>query len=155
MDVDVYGKIPSSKVGQYFCNSIGWWNPLWSYCEKIAPDLIPTVNLGHSRNGWGLTDDASRTLSGHLMAAIESGHTKRYADRYRKKLEALPLEPCTICGATGKRTEPPRTGPGEMHCNGCNGLGQALNPACHYPFEVENVQAFAEFLRDCGGFEIH
>ncbi len=64
------------------------------------------------------------------------------------------MEPCTICGATGKRAEPPQTGPGTLPSNGCDSSGRVLNFATHYPFDLENVREFARFLRASGGFEI-
>lgn len=154
MGMDVYGKAPASECGTYFRNNVWWWHPLWRYCETLAPDLIPKDNLGHSNDGWGLGRKAALKLADRLAAALASGDTQQYADRYRTKLEALPLEPCTICGATGHRAEPPQVGPGLLPCNACNGTGQVPNFATHYPFSVDNVREFEAFLRDCGGFRI-
>lgn len=154
MGMDVFGKAPTSEQGKYFRNNIWWWHPLWRYCEEIAPDLIPDDNLGHFNDGWGLDQVDALALAQRLELAIQSGETLRFAEEYRARLEALPAEPCTLCGATGKRAEPPLTGPGTLLCNCCNGSGRVLNVATHYPFDVENVRKFATFLRDSGGFEI-
>lgn len=150
MGMDVYGRSPVSERGRYFRNNVWWWHPLWDYCESIAPDIIPLNNLGHSNDGWGLSNRAARKLA----AALAAGETAQYAQCYAAYLEALPDEPCTICGATGKRAEPPHTGPGPMTCNGCDGTGRRPNFETHYPFSVGNVREFEAFLRDCGGFKI-
>jgi hypothetical protein len=39
-------------------------------------------------------------------------------------------------------------------CNACDGVGTRESFAAGYPFSVENVQEFADFLSDCGGFQI-
>jgi hypothetical protein len=49
---------------------------------------------------------------------------------------------------------PPQTGPGTLVCNACHGKGAVPHFATHYPFSEENVQEFAAFLRECGGFRI-
>jgi hypothetical protein len=63
-------------------------------------------------------------------------------------------EPCEICGGTGFRLPPPDIGAGDQFCNACDGLGQAPAPVRNYRLTVEAVEAFADFLHDCGGFTI-
>jgi hypothetical protein len=44
MGMDVFGKAPTRKVGEYFRSNVWYWHPLWHYCEEIAPDIIPSDN---------------------------------------------------------------------------------------------------------------
>lgn len=154
MGMDVIGRSPISETGRYFRNNVWWWRPLWQYCELVAPDVIPKGNLGHSNDGWGLGHRASVALAARLDSAIREGHTAAYEQARQEYLASLPLTPCDICGATGKRATPPAIGPGELPCNGCGGTGSQPNFETNYPFSVENVRKFAAFLRDCGGFRI-
>lgn len=154
MGMDVYGRSPVSECGKYFRNNIWWWHPLWEYCERLAADLIPPDNLGHTNDGWGLGARASRKLADRLRAVLDSGETETYAQQYAEFQAALPDEPCSVCGATGKRAAPPNAGPGDIPCNGCGGTGHTQNFARNYPFSAENVREFEAFLRDCGGFKI-
>jgi hypothetical protein len=39
-------------------------------------------------------------------------------------------------------------------CNGCDGVGTQEAWDLSYPFSVENVEEFARFLSECGGFSI-
>ena len=39
-------------------------------------------------------------------------------------------------------------------CNACHGHGKVQHFATNYPFAVDNVREFAEFLIECDGFEI-
>ncbi|MGP3790555.1 hypothetical protein [Pseudomonas sp. B392_1p] len=154
MGMDVFGQSPVSECGEYFRNNVWWWRPLWEYCERLAPDLIPPDNLGHSNDGWGLAGPASLILADRLAAALESGEVERYARDYTAFLEALPDEPCHICAGTGMCAEPPQCGPGTRPCNGCESTGRTPHFATRYPFSAENVREFEAFLRNCGGFEI-
>lgn len=151
MGMDVYG-----KNGSYFRNNVWWWQPLWNYCCEVGSNVIPDKvrASGHSNDGAGLNWADSIKLSEILLHQIESGKTKKYEDEYTAKIEALPDEDCTICGGTGLRAEVPNIGPGKLSCNGCNRTGKCRPWSASYPFSVENVKAFAEFLLTCGGFEI-
>lgn len=171
MGMDVYGKDPKSKKGEYFRNNVWWWHPLWDYCLNIHGDICDRVEYGHSNDGDGLDADEARTLGECLLADIDSGATSEYEDEYRKHLASLPVEDCPWCGATGIRTdevgvkqgmptaeleESTAILVGRNHgtCNACKGFGKQESWATNYPFSVENVREFAEFLLDCGGFEI-
>lgn len=107
MGMDVFGKQPRSKTGEYFRNSIWWWHPLADYILENSPqELTSKCRYWHSNDGDGLDDEDSKKLADHLQQLIDSGHTAASAGRYGR---------------------------------------------C---FSVDNVQEFADFLRDCGGFEI-
>lgn len=174
MGMDVYGKKPRSKTGEYFRNNVWWWHPLWEYCVTNHPTLIDvnTAEYGHYNSGAGLDAAAARKLGEALLTDIAEGITHRYQEGYYASIAAIPRETCFCCGGTGIRTDAVGV---EMHqnvkeldaelalllgrthgwCNGCNGEGLIDPPETSYPFEVRNVREFAEFLLDCGGFEIY
>lgn len=153
MGMDVYGKNADRKSGRYFRNSVWWWHPLWEYCAMIS-EVAAAVEHGHSNDGDGLDAEASRLLSRELRAAIKSGATKAYAKKRKEEIDAMPDIECEICDGTGKRTEAPNVGAGNIPCNGCAGRGRRRPSGESYHFSVENVASFAEFLAHCGGFEI-
>lgn len=173
MGMDVYGKTPVSERGEYFRNNIWWWRPLWDYCEQVAPELCTKID-GHTNSGDGLNDKGAKELGKILLTEVASGRTELYQNEYRRQLSELPLETCNICDGTGIRTNPSPSGEdfklyerelepdkqilyGRTHgwCNGCDGAGTTPNWMSNYPFSVENVIEFAEFLLESGGFEIH
>lgn len=154
MGMDVFGRAPRSEKGEYFRNNVWYWHPLWQYCQETVPDIAGRVEYGHSNDGDGLGDADAAELARRLQAEIDAGATAGYATARQAALEALPDEPCPVCGGTGGRREPPLVGPGPIPCNGCDGTGKMRPFATHYPFDVANVQEFVEFLRDCGGFAI-
>lgn len=159
MGMDVYG-----KDGSYFRNNVWRWRPLWNYCCEVGSNAIPdkVKASGHNNDGAGLNEKDSIKLAKILLHQIEIGETKKYEDEYTAKIEALPDEDCIICGGTGLRANVPNIGPGSNGCNACGGsfdgnnrgTGKRRPWAASYPFSVENVKEFAEFLLKCGGFEI-
>lgn len=174
MGMDVYGNKPKTDKGEYFRNNVWWWHPLWDYAISVGGEVIDveTADHGHYNSGAGLGARASAKLGKLLLAEIESGRTADYEQKYNKYLADLPLEECRYCEGTGIRTdevgienhmntreldEATAIALGRTHgtCNGCNGEGKHSSFNTNYPFSVDNVREFAEFLVDCGGFRIH
>jgi hypothetical protein len=154
MGMDVYGRNPRSKAGEYFRNNVWGWRPLWDYCEQAAPDLIPKNNNGHTNDGWGLNCTRSLALAKRLTELLDSGEVKKYEIGYIKMTETIPLENCSVCGGTGKRLPPPKVGPGDQPCNGCKGKGKRESINAGYVFDEKNIREFRDFLLECGGFKI-
>jgi hypothetical protein len=170
MGMDVYGKDPSTEKGSYFRNNVWWWRPLWDYCVEVAPELCEDVS-GHYNDGDGLNAEGASQLSTILFDELLSGRTAEYEKNRNMELAELPRENCDLCSATGIRTDaigvdmgqPEKELPVEVQiltgrtrgwCNGCGGIGTKENWAMSYPFSLDNVREFAEFLSDCGGFSI-
>lgn len=166
MGMDVYG-----KSGNYFRNNVWWWHPLWDYCLAVAPHIAGKVESGHYNDGDGLDGDDARALSEVLRNAVATGATAEYKRKYDEHLASLPREKCDLCDGTGIRTdkvgrsmgmpekaldEATAIAVGRTHgwCNACNGEGQKDAWATNYPFSVENVGEFADFLSECDGFQI-
>ena len=158
MGMDVYGKNPSSGKGEYFRNNVWWWHPLWDYCVEVAP-VAKRVKNGHTNDGSGLGEHNSKILAKRLRKEIESGRCKEYADAYAARIAAIPMEDCDLCKGTGTRPG------GEEQfgkqwvkdmkgCNGCLGKGKKKPWAANYPFSVDNVVEFCDFLETSGGFKI-
>lgn len=171
MGMDVFGKNATSKKGEYFRNNVWWWHPLWDYCLELHGDICAKVSSGHYNDGDGLGAYEASLLSDRLFADIATGVTANYEATYRKEIADLPRNDCEYCDSTGIRTDqvgiangmPERelapevaivVGRTHGYCNSCNGEGKVLPWEANYPFSVENVRQFAEFLADCGGFEI-
>jgi hypothetical protein len=179
MGMDVCGRNPSSKEGEYFRNNVWRWHPLAKYCQEIAPDITAQCKHWHHNEGDGLDERNSLLLADALQREIDSGRCKKWADLRESELERLPNVPCKYCEATGTRKPlpegelmdedysifialgiAPKLGAGDpanggFKCNACDGEGYVRPSECDYSFSVENVEKFVAFLRSCGGFEIH
>lgn len=153
MGMDVDGRAPVSKVGEYFRNSVWYWRPLWDYCHQIAPELIDDElhRAGHCNDGAGLNAKRSVALADKLQEEIRTGRCSIYANDRAARLEGIPDEDCPHCHGTGTRHD---LGPSRP-CNACEGKGHRRPYDTYYGFDVDNVQKFAAFLRDSGGFKIY
>ena len=159
MGFDLDGKKPLSDAGKEFRNNSWWWRPLWGYCEQVAPDLTSKVVYGQSNDGDGLNGKDSKDLAARLREEISSGRCAKFAAEYEAERKAIPPERCQWCHGTGKRKDAvARANVAQMEachgCNGCGGKGVSESFDAAYPFSEENVKEFADFLNDCGGFEI-
>lgn len=175
MGMDVYGKNPSDKMGEYFRNSVWSWHPLWDYCEHVASEITNKVKHAHSNDGDGLNDVESRALAAILVQELDSGRTAAYKDSYDAAIAALPDRECDLCDGTGVRKDrvvdfsqevvknawhpykknQPHPRHGQIGwCNACDGVGRRPDFRVHYGFRVDNVAEFIGFLKHCGGFEI-
>jgi len=149
LGMDLCGKQPNNETGEYFRNNVWWWRPLADYCCEIAPQYNGIS--WHSNDGDGLSAEDSVKLADILQALINDGSTARYEQKRKEMLDAMPDESCDLCDGTGTRNDAIVRG----ECNTCAGTGAVRPFDTYYPFSVDNVQLFVNFLRDCGGFEIN
>ena len=136
--------------GVYFRNNCWWWRPLWNYCYAVAPEIIndDLFDRGHGNEGAGLNDIDAKKLGNILMDEIASGKTIQYQASYEQYLHDLPDDVCTFCNGNNRGNSKMKD------CTRCNGTGKTTNFNKHYPFDVDNVESFALFCIESGGFEI-
>ena len=171
MGMDVYGKNPKSEVGTYFRRNVWGWHPLWDYVENVHPEIAELVEHAHTNSGTGLGARNSKKLAKLLMADFDSGKVAEYVAERNKALSELPFEDCNICEGTGIRTDALGKSSGwhkkeldpdiaiivgrtKGSCNACNGIGKREPWETNYYLYEDDIKEFAEFLVDCGGFEI-
>ena len=153
MGMDVLGKDPKSRKGEYFRNNVWWWRPLWEYVVSVCDDVLTKQDAGegHLNNGHEISARKVQQIAARLSELLTSGEVNRYEHEYRAALATLPLRPCEHCTGTGTRND--QSGKGK--CNGCGGRSKREAWATHYPFSADNVREFAEFCAHSGGFRIH
>lgn len=170
MGMDVYGKNPKSNAGEYFRRNVWGWRPLWDYCVDNYNDLVGEVS-GHTNDGDGLGNEGSLELARRIKEDLVSGKAKTYIDERNAYLADLPRPECDLCSGTGIRTDkvgvengmPEQELEPELQvilgrskgtCNGCRGEGKRDNFETWYSLDLDDLQEFAEFLENSGGFEI-
>lgn len=154
MGMDVFGRKPKNETGEYFRNNVWWWHPLWEYCCVVAPDLCGKVECGHTNDGDGLNAKDSLALAKLLSEEIESGRTAAYEVTRAATLAALPDVECSSCNGSGTRTFGSGSVAVAEPCSPCKATGVCRPWETYYGFEVANVEEFAAFLENCGGFQI-
>ena len=140
----------ASNPGVYFRNNCWWWRPLWDYCFIIADDIISkeVFESGHNNSGAGLNDKDAKLLGNRLMEHIADGRTINYQANYEQYLNDIPDDDCGVCNGNNRGNTK------KKDCNRCNGTGKTKSFNKSYPFDVENVEEFAKFCLESGGFEI-
>ena len=139
-----------ANVGQYFRNNCWWWRPLWNYCFEIADDIISEEvwNSGHSNSGAGLGSRNAKKLGNRLMERIADGSTIKYQAEYIQRQDDLPDDICSRCNGNNRGHSKVK------NCINCNKTGRTQSLNKSYPFDVDNVERFARFCLESGGFEI-
>jgi len=154
MGMDVYGKNPKNESGKYFRNNVWYWRPLAEYVCNIAPDITKYCENWQTNDGSGLNETRSVKLAKKIKEDLKSGIASVYEQTYHDKMQAMPDEDCTTCKGTGFRKDLSEYGGESKPCNGCDQTGKVRPFDAQYPFELSNVKEFANFLENCGGFEI-
>lgn len=171
MGMDVYGKNPTSEVGEYFRRNVWGWHPLWDYVENVYPEIAQLVTHAHSNDGDGLGARDSKKLAKLLMEDYESGKVAVYVAERNKAISEMEMPDCGYCEATGIRSDKVGTENGMPEkeldpdiqiivgrekgwCNACNGVGKTDPWEANYYLDDSDIKEFAEFLAECGGFEI-
>lgn len=173
MGMDVYGTKPVTPTGEYFRNNVWWWNPLWTYVVQAHADILPgDPQHGFFNDGYTLSANEAADLGAALLLDIKNGLVFQYEQNFNAHRAEQPLEDCSLCNATGIRTDDigvnmnmpnqlldPATQlvVGRTHgfCNGCYGLGKRESFITAYSFSVDNVREFAMFLLSSGGASIY
>ena len=138
MGMDVYGIQSTNKTGEYFRASVWSWRPIWSYVVANCSEFIDetTAQDGHANAGAGLDKEKSQLLSKKINELIDSGklHLRVVAKGFHNRVA-------------------PRDYP-ETESHYWWKLTDMKDNADSYPFEIEHLKEFADFLEYSGGFEI-
>jgi hypothetical protein len=141
MGMDVYGNNPTGKGGECFCIRIHYWEALADYIHAVAPTIAAKCTYWYSNDGDGLEVSDALGLADALQKEIDSGRCETYA-----KIK-------TKIGLLERDTLGSEHGLWDIAFDGNGAI--TLRPSdATYPFDVQNVQRFVAFLRECGGFRI-
>lgn len=174
MGMDVYGKNPTQKEGEYFRANLWYWRPLWNMTVFMDDGEIITDQVWqdcHLNDGAGLDARAAKKLAQTMRFAIEKGWVDTFIMHFNEKKAAIPMEECRVCATTGIRTDekgvelgmPEKElddvtaiAVGRTHgwCNACNGYGKKEPMSTWYQMDKQFVEEWTTFLEFCGGFEV-
>ena len=142
--------------GAYYRQSVWGWRPLWEFvciaCDGIVTDK--DANNGWYNGGHKISKTKTKRIAAKIRRLVKNGFVDKYVETRNKVINAMPNEDCEICDGTGKRTKPPKTGAGDIKCNGCDGKGHKRPWVNMYHLDKETVIEFGEFCEHSGGFKI-
>jgi hypothetical protein len=153
-EVNIYRETTN---GSYFRNNVWWWRPLWEFVCRTCVDILSGTDIekGQYNDGHEIPENKALKISKRLKEMVANGFADKWEKDRKAEIDKMELEVCGLCNGTGHRKEPPERGAGTyMECNACHGKGEKEAFETHYPFSVENVERFAAFCKDSGGFSI-
>ena len=120
-------KYHNDNPGVYFRNNVWWWRPLWDFvCLQCGDFMTDEQKMGGAYNNGKLIDQETAAKIGtKLEILLEDGTVDRWEELITKRNKELEKS----------RDEDERF-------------------MASYPFSRDNVENFAKFCLESGGFEI-
>ncbi len=155
MGFDIYGIRKKSEKGRHFDISELWWTGLANYVLRVCSNLFKEGEATEAwffNQGQRVSGRTATAIAKRLHELLESGAVRQFGRQFKKEQKARLTAPCSCVRA--KRKSSPRSVTRKVKCPKCNGTGIIKKNETIYPFTEETVKDFAEFCKDCGGFEI-
>jgi len=158
-------KYQDDNKGVYFRNNVWWWRRLAQYVYENTDEISEDdYGLWHENSGHQVDEVIAIRIADRLEELIKQGHTAEYqslveedmqkAEKHNKGIEAkLEALRKSVIKLTGNKDIAPEGYP-DIQKNQWEVLYGNKSWDDSYPFSVENVQDFADFCRQSGGFEI-
>ena len=115
-----------ANPGVYFRNNVWWWRPLWEFvCMQCDFMTDEQRKGGHYNDGKLIDQETAAKIGTKLKILLEDGTVDRWEDHIKTRNEEL------------KQSD-----------------NEKDKFAASYPFARDNVENFADFCLQSGGFEI-
>ena len=158
-------KADDENPGRYFRNNVWWWRPLWNYvCEQCQDFLtIEDMSGGSSNSGHKISNTKALMISRRLSKLIAEGLVDKEdrnlslmvakAQTSNQELKEQMDEITKKCHKEHGKDLVPANYP-EPYYSKWKTLQSQHDWDADYPFNSDNVKAFAKFCGQSGGFEI-
>ena len=122
-----------NNPGVYFRNNCWWWRSLWDYVCNECDDILSERDWesGHYNDGHTISEEKAVQIGKRLNELIESGKAQAYVDAYEQERKEA-----------------------EEANKGLKSSDEGYNWAESYPLDLDNIQRFAVFCSESGGFQI-
>ena len=122
-----------NNPGIYFRNNCWWWRSLWDYTYNECDDILTEKDWesGHYNDGHQISEEKAVAIGKRLNEQIESGRAEAYVKAHEQE-----------------RNE------AEEGNKGLKSSDEGYNWSENYPLDLENIQRFAVFCSESGGFTI-
>ena len=122
-----------NNPGSYFRNNVWWWRSLWDYTYNECQDILTEDDWseGHNNSGHKISEEQAVLIGKRLNELIKSGKAQAYVKAHEEERK--------------------------LAKEGNKGLkvgDEGYNWQDSYPISLENIQSFAVFCSESGGFEI-
>ena len=156
----------NNNPGNYFRNNVWWWRPLWTFtCDHCADFLTEDdMNGGCYNDSYIITEDKAVAIAERLYEALKEPETQEYLDNHMKAMEKAKkhnemieqekkaLDEIAVA-ITGDKNVAPIDYPKDLKKK-FDELMKKRDWASSYPINRENIENFARFAEQSGGFSI-
>lgn len=160
-DLDKY----QEQKGTYFRNNVWWWRPLAHYVLEYTKVIDEDKKKYWSTNDfYTIEDEEAVQIAKQLKHLINSGHTKRFSTQWEARRKTLEKHNDKVEKELEEHTKQVQTkmkndnlAPKDFSKADHDKWERIYRKKNHdgsYPFSVENVEEFAEFCENSGGFTI-
>ena len=150
----------------YFRNHVWWWRPLWTFtCDHCADFLTEDdMNGGCYNDSYIITENKAIAIAERLYEALKEPETQEYLDNHMKAMEKAKkhnemieqekkaLDEIAVA-ITGDKNVAPIDYPKDLKKK-FDELMKKRDWASSYPINRENIENFARFAEQSGGFSI-
>lgn len=152
-------------VGSYFCNNVWWWRPLWAFVCNNCDDFLTEndMNKGGSNSGEKISKTKATKIGKRLSQKLADGTVDEVYRSYELAAAKAKVHNDIIKKEMDKISKECREKHGEdlVPANYPEPYKTQWNDAFYdkswddsYPFNKDNVESFAKFCLESGGFEI-
>lgn len=156
----------NNNPGNYFRNNVWWWRPLWTFtCDHCADFLTEDdMNGGCYNDSYIITENKAIAIAERLYEALKEPETQEYLDNHMKAMEKAKkhnemieqekkaLDEIAVA-ITGDKNVAPIDYPKDLKKK-FDELMKKRDWASSYPINRENIENFARFAEQSGGFSI-
>ena len=155
----------TSQSGTYFRNNVWWWRPLAHYVLTHTKVIDEDKKKSWSYNDHCIVEDEEAIqIAKQLRYLIDKGHTKRFSAEWEARRKTLELHNDKIEKELDNHVKDvqrkmndsnlaPKDFPKEDY-DKWEKIYRRRNSDANYPFSIKNVEEFAEFCENSGGFSI-
>ena len=157
-------KVKEDNPGAYFRNNVWWWRPLWSFVCSVCDDFltIDDCEKGCFNDGRRISKTKSVKIGKRLSEVLADGTVDKMDKQYsleKAKADVTNKEMEEKTDALKKEVKEkfgdivPNDYPEEYRAR-WDEIQSSKDWASDYPFDKENIENFAKFCLQSGGFEI-
>jgi hypothetical protein len=163
---ELVDKLEASNPGRYFRNNVWFWRPLWSFVCHYCADFLSVndADAGAYNDARRISKTKAVKIGKRLSKLLADGTVDKEVREYElakakaditnkeveEKLEELKE---TVKKETGKDDLAPAKYP-EPYKTQWDEIYGSKSWDSEYPFHKENIENFAKFCLQSGGFEI-
>ena len=162
---EIKDQYQKDNPGEYFRNNVWFWRPLWVFVCNNCADILNEDDMmgGESNSGYEISEHKAELIGRRLSAlladgtvdevdrisALDRAKAKAHNDEIKEQQNEIRDKVHKEHGKDVAHANYPEPYYTEWH-----NLQKQEQWSAHYPFDKENIEDFAKFCLESGGFEI-